>query len=62
MRIQPEIQKALNDLTKRLVALETGIHAGDLVVHKTDLDVKTPYVVTDITFDAESNNMNCVFG
>ena len=60
MRVQQEIQEIIDGLTKRLVHLETGIQAGDLVVHKTDLDVKNPYVVTNVVFDIPTKNMNCV--
>jgi hypothetical protein len=49
----------INNLTKQIVELTTGIAVGDLVVHKTDLDVTTPYVVTDVIYNEEDDQAYC---
>ena len=49
----------IDKLTKKLVYFTAGIRVGDLVAHKTDFDLNTPYVVTDIVYDIESDTAYC---
>tara|TARA_Y100000589_G_C26853287_1_gene506879 strand:+ start:12 stop:293 length:282 start_codon:yes stop_codon:yes gene_type:complete len=51
--------KIINSLAKQLVYFTAGLKIGDLVAHKTDLDIKTPYVITDIVYDIDKDEAYC---
>ena len=49
----------INNLTKQLVYFTHGIKIGDLVAHKTDVDLTSPYVVVDIMYDIDTDQAYC---
>jgi hypothetical protein len=49
----------INTLAKQVIGLTYDIRVGDIVYHKTDLDVETPYVVTDVVYNIETDEVYC---
>ena len=50
-----EYQKALDTLVSKVVEISHGIKAGDLIAHKTDMNLDQVYVVTDFVYSLGDN-------
>ena len=52
-----EKDNVIDGLVNRLVSYSHGIHQGDMVAHKTDLDLENIYVVTKISMNLEDEEI-----
>ena len=50
----------INGLVAKIVQLEQGLSMGDLFAHKTDVDLRNIYVVTDIHLDIDKEEIYVV--
>ena len=46
-----EYQKALDTLVSKVVEISHGLKAGDLIAHKTDMNLEQVYVITDFVYN-----------